>query len=650
MSPEQYILLDGTRNVQMEIEAISNEPLQGDLINKYESSPDPAMLQVMNAGSDIPVMVPIEPGKLDVLCACMSVWKDQEIVKFIISNEEGHIIRSDIFEDRLRGRPGIRVVGLVHPRQFVYPPPYTTRAGLGKLLEFAVCCILIDSGSKSSKNQLSDQLQSHLTERLSFPWLSPTPISSRRLAVVGEVRPAHLSLRFFQAAQALGVKVVAFGPRGHWLQDQESHNAQIKEAFIEVDLSVNPGLPDRILTAIQSYPAKIDGVTTVTEFLLIPVAQAAERLGLPTSPTTSFIKSVNKHKTRLEDSPSSCLLVSSLDTLQSQLASGNEEILPPGPPWIVKPCNGWHSLGVSKVATKEGLAAAVERVAKYAAYSRDEPEEKEPQWQTNVLIEEYCDGPEVDCNFVLWDGQILFFEVIDNLPCAGDEVGEDRQSSGNFKETQLVFPSALPPSELETLKLSLYTSITRLGFRSGVFHVEARVRDSSCRYRSVEKDDSLDLRPSLEPTAQDPTVFLIEINARPPGYMDTCASYFANGVDLFALQILIALEDESRLRALSQPYKSCKSCPHVVISAIQAAKSGVIVSEDPWKDLSQKDPTLMSQVVQNVTNFGKGDFIQDPRSDTTPWLSAFMAYSLKDRTKALEITLQVKEKFECEID
>jgi hypothetical protein len=82
-------------------------------------------------------------------------------------------------------------------------------------------------------------------------------------------------------------------------------------------------------------------------------------------------------------------------------------------------------LGVAKVATKEELVAAMKKVAKYAAYSRDGPNVEEPQWQINVLIEEYCDGPEVDCNFVLWDGQILFFQVIDNFPCAGDAVTED---------------------------------------------------------------------------------------------------------------------------------------------------------------------------------------------------------------------------------
>ncbi|KAJ5668549.1 uncharacterized protein N7477_007119 [Penicillium maclennaniae] len=483
----------------------------------------------MDAGSDTPTKATLDPANISSICTCLGDQKGQQTVLFIIPNREGYVVRSDLFQDRLRGCPGIqKVVSLVNPRQFVGPLPATAHC-LAKPIELAVCCILVDSVDEGSHRQLSDHMQLRLRERLSLQWLSPTPIPLRRLAVVGEVRPAHLSSRFFQAARALEV------------EDPESRNDPDREVFIELDLTVDAGLPDQIVAAIQDHAAEVDGIITVTEYLLIPVAQAAERLGLPTSPSTSFIQSVNKYQTRLVDSPSSCRLVSSLDAFQSQLASEEEGILPPpGPPWIVKPCNGWHSLGVAKVTTKEDLVAAVERVAKYAAYSRDMANTEDPQWQTNVLIEEYCDGPEVDCNFVLWEGQILFFEVVDNFPCAGDTVAESMQTTENFKESQLVFLSALPPSELETLKSSLHDTISRLGFRSGVFHVEARFR-----YRAAKDDETLDLRPSPKPAAHRATVFLIEINARPPGYVDTCASYYANGVDLFALQILIALGDDT---------------------------------------------------------------------------------------------------------
>lgn len=401
-------------------------------------------------------------------------------------------------------------------------------------------------------------------------------------------------------------------------------------------------MPSRIVNAVKDYPEPIEGITTVTEFLLVAVAQAAEQLNLSTSPSQAYSKSVNKYQCRLEDGSNSCLLVRSTAELHDLVATNEGSVPVPGPPWIVKPCNGWHSLNVVKASNYEALLEAVQKVSSHAAYTRAAPAKGDPRWQTDALVEEYCDGPEVDCNFVLWTGQVLFFEVIDNFPCAGD-AGD---GSGYFKETQLLFPSALPRAKQNALRDSLLQSILRLGFNSGVFHVEARVRHSNHEYRETD-GQTMDLHPRPNPPASDPGIFLIEINARPPGYVDTCSSAFANGVDLFALQILIARGDEERVHALSQPFQVP---PHVAIAAIQAERSGTVVSDDPWGDLGKRDPALMDNVVQHVMNFEKGEHVEDPSLDTTPWLSAFMAYSTASRADLLKLCADVKARFVCRIE
>ncbi|KAJ5984720.1 hypothetical protein N7481_006819 [Penicillium waksmanii] len=236
---------------------------------------------VIDAGSETPVKAILDPAKISSICKCLGEQKFPQSVLFIILKQEWYVLRSDLFQDRLRGCPGIRkVVSLVSPRQLVGSLP-ATADGLAKSIELAVCYILVDGVDDGSDKQPSDHLHLQLRERLSLQWLSPMPIPLRRLAVVGEVRPAHLSSRFFLAARTLG----------------ESRNDPNRKVFIELDLTVDPGLPDRTVTAIQDYAGKLDGITTVTEYLLIPVAQAAARLALPTSPFTSFIKSVNKHQT-----------------------------------------------------------------------------------------------------------------------------------------------------------------------------------------------------------------------------------------------------------------------------------------------------------------------------------------------------------------
>ncbi|GFF68835.1 hypothetical protein IFM61392_07919 [Aspergillus lentulus] len=516
-------------------------------------------------------------------------------VKLLVPNNKGYIMSSQIFEERLRGAPYIRKVEEnVYPRQLVGPPDLSDPS-LAALIQSVVCCITVDGVNPESVAQSLDAVQSQLSNRLSLRWLSPTRIPRRRLAVIGELRPYSMSWRFFQAARALGVSVVAYGPPGHWLE-AESQGSQFREAFIPLDLTGDAGLPSRI---------------------------AAEQLNLSTSPSQAYSKSVNKYQCRLKDGSNSCLLVRSTAELHDLVATNEETVPVPGPPWIVKPCNGWHSLNVVKASNYEALLEAVQKVSSHAAYTRAAPAKGDPRWQTDALVEEYCDGPEVDCNFVLWTGQVLFFE-----------------------EMQLLFPSALPRAEQNALRDSLLQSILRLGFNSGVSHVEARVRHSNHEYRETD-GQTMDLHPRPNPPASDPGIFLIEINARPPGYVDTCSSAFANGVDLFALQILIARGDEERVHALSQPFQVP---PHVAIAAIQAERSGTVVSDDPWGDLRNRDPALMDHVVQHVMNFEKGEHVEDPSLDTTPWLSAFMAYSTASRADLLKLCADVKARFVCRIE
>ncbi|KAK1139473.1 hypothetical protein N8T08_000754 [Aspergillus melleus] len=563
-------------------------------------------------------------------------------VILVVPQQEGYIIRSDFVEERLRGSQGVhQAIGFVQHGQLVRPPTSKETSMIHQFtgsLASAVGGVVLEG----SKFPVSQQTQHELQDRLAFPWLSSTPISRQRIALVGEVRPYHLCARLFQAARALGIDLVVVDSAGHWLQDENSTHSNLREAFIEVDMEVDPDLPKRIAEAIRIYARPIDGVTTVTEFLLIPVARAAEILGLPTSPSTAFAKSVDKYETRRTQGSDACLLLSGPEELNKFLASGGEG-LPPAP-WIVKPCNGWHSLNVMKATTTGSLKTAVDVVSRHTAYSRSGAS-SESKWQANVLVEEYCDGPEVDANFVLWRGDILFFEVVDNFPCTADSSTGD--VNADFKETQLVFPTALPEAEKLQLRQSLYESIRRLGYESGIFHVEARMRNSTYEYRLGEDSGGFDLRPKLTAPLKDPGVFLVEVNARPPGYVDASASAFTNGVDMFALQLLLALEDEARIRALSTPFKSR---PHVVISAIQADRSGTVISEDPWQDFHKRSPELSSRVFESPMNFKKGDWVADPKLSTTPWLSGFAVYSYEGRAGVIEAAEQVRKRFECIIE
>lgn len=55
----------------------------------------------------------------------------------------------------------------------------------------------------------------------------------------------------------------------------------------------------------------------------------------------------------------------------------------------------------------------------------------------------------------------------------------------------MFYPSQLDSEEINLIRSSLRRSLLQFGLRSGVFYLEARVRNSSKRYR--ESDGNLDL-------------------------------------------------------------------------------------------------------------------------------------------------------------
>ena len=100
---------------------------------------------------------------------------------------------------------------------------------------------------------------------------------------------------------------------------------------------------------------------------------------------------------------------------------------------------------------------------------------------------------------------------------------------------------------------NLHQTLLKFGFRSGVFHVEARVRDSSMQYGV--SDGVLDLQTAAgSSVTKTPKCFLIEVNPRLPGLMCCTAAHCTYGISYAALHQLIAIGDAERTAAFSQPF------------------------------------------------------------------------------------------------
>ncbi|KAJ3482687.1 hypothetical protein NLG97_g7504 [Lecanicillium saksenae] len=69
-----------------------------------------------------------------------------------------------------------------------------------------------------------------------------------------------------------------------------------------------------------------------------------------------------------------------------------------------------------------------------------------------------------------------------------------------------------------------------MGFRSGVFHVEARVQNSAKEYREVDGVFDMHGREAQAGDVSQPHVFLIEVNVRPPGLDCAYSTLYTCGV------------------------------------------------------------------------------------------------------------------------
>lgn len=554
-------------------------------------------------------------------------------LRFIFPAQDGYVARSDFLEQRLECCEfAAKVVSFMSPLQAIdsVAPCQVSPTSLADVVTKSIGGILIQLASNDPVPVLAG-LDEEFSNKLSFPWIVPGPLKRKRVAWVQGRENIDVSRRAYQAARALGITLVIIDNEGHWLQDEAwSH---LRESFIPLDIEIDPGLAQRIVDAVHAYPHPIDGIVTISDFRLPAIAKACEILGLPTAPYEAYAIAKDKAKTRmLEPDANESFTVSSVEELQTALASRPAELVQF--PLIVKPCHGYNSDCVSKVWNGADLAEAVRRASARHADAKDA--------NTNVVIEPYIDGPEVDINFVLLDGNIISCEISDEFPCDGD--AEDASIDAGFQETKTVMPSALPENERQVLRESLKKSILGQGFQSGVFHCEARVRNSRVRYAS--KDGILDLQPKSDPPSHEISAYLHEINARPPGYLETAAVSMAYGLDYFSIRLLLSLgaEENTRVRALAQPFLNGAQF-HLSITIMPQTRAGIMKTEDAAKSFLDDHPEIQKQVVDYDTQMKKGAILEGPAAASLWWVAYFSLISRESRQKCLETVEFVHKNF-----
>lgn len=544
-------------------------------------------------------------------------------IKLIKPREQGHIVRSDIVPLRLVDCALVDCVV-----SFCAPQHYFSGEALGsadfeQLPEIfaASAAGALVTKDPSSTGEIDAQLLSldaELRNRLSFPWLVPQRRPRMTIAVI-EGRYSHEhGENIYLAAKALGIDMIVFDRPGHWLEGPSY--ASWRKSFVPIDMTVDTGLPQRIKAAIQHCGHEIHGMVTFNDPLMAVVARIAQELFLPTGPPDAYATATDKYRTGIAEGRVA-LRGSSITEAVSLVESAKLEY-----PLIIKPCLGWLSEGVYRVRNVSELEAAISKI-NTERHGKD------------FVIERYCDGPEVDANFILCDGEILFFEASDDFPKYADTKNPE-DSLRSFIELDNVLPSELPPRELEILRNSLHQSLLRLGLDSGVFHLEGRVQDSVMEYRT--ENGITELARRKKPPQSDPSAWLIEINTRPPGIQASDAVQSTYGIDYWGVRLLFALNDIERAKALSQPFQNGPQywCEMVFIPI---ERGGVFDSDDVCVDLIKKCPDLAAHISKSWCFWKRGDSVPDPSSGLNLWIAYYVVFSRTSRAHLLTVAHSIRE-------
>jgi biotin carboxylase len=553
------------------------------------------------------------------------------VFKVILPQITGYWTRTNIIQQRFIDSSAKSVVDIAQARQ-LYEPAVVGKicaSSLSSLLDSAVGIVELQVSANTSLDRIDEELttvESEVLNRLSLPLLLQTPIPRYRLAIIHGYFDFKMTEMLYRAAADMDIEVYILAEPDHWFQ--ENKYDEFRKEYIPLDIQrVDDTLVERIINAFQERDIEIDGIAALTDRWLIPAAQVAQILGLPTEAPRVFEICRDKYLTRQLDLPSNFMseCVEGLKGASAWLEDLHQAEKTLIYPLIVKPCAGWASEGVRKVYNEDELLRAVSN-ANLNDYSRAK----------QVTIETYIDGPEFDANFILWNGKPLFVDISDQFPAEADI--DTNSSTKNFLETELFLPSALPSSEQE----GMLDVLRKLGCQNGIHHMEGRLRNSAMEY--IVTEGSIDLAWKPERTVTAPESVLIENNPRPPGTNSNSVILHTYGIEFYAVHLLIALGDAARVRALSVPFTNGAQY-HCDLVSIPVVKGGFFASRDATGDFFERLPALKSLVVKSGSYFSYGDKIPDPSSGVWTQVAYFMIASRTSRREVVETAQTIRAEF-----
>lgn len=602
-----------------------------------DSSPTAAQAPQFQWPSNIRSGLPVGDGCFDLRTLMNQILRARRgtteciALKLFFPRTSGYVAQSNIIQQRLHACPDVEATaGFLQPAEYIeaFTAPSMSGKGISELyslLSVAIGASVAEAAPDADRaSKLLQKIEQECQLRLTLQFLMPQPIERKRIGFINCL-DCRMSL---EVLLHLNMDLIVFDHPGACMEAETGPLTKLRVSFHVLDINADEGFAERLYLLAKDL--QLDGLVTRYDAVLHMVSQVAMRLNLPTLPPAAYAIATDKHLTRTSQPEyNDSILINSRQELEERLRDPHDD-LKISYPVVVKPRTGHGSYGVAKAQNEAELLDGVQWAGELMGFTT-----------TQAVIEPYCDGPEIDINIAMWDGEVTFFDVSDNAPTAGDLDMITSTGRKDFQEGLFMYPSQLPMSEQDMVCDYMHKCILRMGFRSGVFHCEARIKNSSMHYVRNEETGIVDLETNPATGEAEPSVFLLEVNPRPPGYFGLYATTWTHGVDLWVLDMLLRVGDERRFRALSVPFPHAPQQDRAVL-LIMPEKRGILRSGDPMPALRRDNPELAACVPFYFTYFEVGQKVTPPEDAENCFTAIVVVETQKGRADLMRTVEELR--------
>eukprot|EP00276_Gloeochaete_wittrockiana_P007335 CAMPEP_0184659736 /NCGR_PEP_ID=MMETSP0308-20130426/30845_1 /TAXON_ID=38269 /ORGANISM="Gloeochaete witrockiana, Strain SAG 46.84" /LENGTH=553 /DNA_ID=CAMNT_0027099787 /DNA_START=35 /DNA_END=1696 /DNA_ORIENTATION=+ len=275
-------------------------------------------------------------------------------------------------------------------------------------------------------------------------------LRGKRIVIVGA---GYIGKKIiFDRAVELGVKIVLVDLPGTWA-------APMVEHYLQVDTLDHDNAAPTAIKMIKDLNLPIDGICTFWENDTPLCGQIATGLGMIGNSYESCMTCRSKYNTRAAMEKAG-LRIPAYKKIRNDIDLEDGITKVPFPA-VLKPVFGAEAQGATKVTNAEEARAAYFAVKKLLSVNYDTIY----SWGVEFILEQYLDGEEVDVDFLLFDGKVVFQSITDNL-----ETNEP-----DFLNTASILPSILPAHKQQELtELAARTCLDAIGLTVGAIHVEMK--------------------------------------------------------------------------------------------------------------------------------------------------------------------------------